>query len=329
MDISIIIPTYNRLWSLPKAVESCRSAGCCEIEIIVVDDGSTDGTWEWLQQQKDVVSLRQDNWGKPWAVNRAFPLAKGEYIRFLDSDDWLIASANDQQLALARAQKADLVVAGYDVYDEDENFVRTQEWINCDDFIAQQLGECDSSHYSAFLFRREFIKDIPHRTLFAAADFASRDDRCMMLEVSLVKPKVSIYQGSGFCHRHHQKGRLQFQQSLRSTGTNLQHLLIYRNILSSLTARGELTERRKKAACKILWPLAHWIASTHPTEAAEVAEWIYRLDPGFQPVGSGIVDTFYRYVGFTRTEDLLRFRRSILKRIGYYPASQKTYQFPG
>ena len=49
IDISIVIPTYNRLWSLPKAVQSCLTMAA-KVEVIVVDNGSTDGTWEWLSQ---------------------------------------------------------------------------------------------------------------------------------------------------------------------------------------------------------------------------------------------------------------------------------------
>lgn len=311
MDISIIIPTYNRLWALPKTIESCWSQEC-DVEVIVVDDGSSDGTWEWLQQQPKVIAIKQGNWGKPWAVNRAFQFTTGEYIRFLDSDDWLKPNANYQQLLLARKTNADLVVAGYENYDENENQIGVNHWIECDDFIAQQLGECDSSHYSAFLFKKEFIKDIPHRTSFAAADFASRDDRCLMLEVALAKPKISIHPEPTFCHRHHSRGRLQFQQSLRSVGTNLQHLLIYKNILSKLDDEGELTLRRKKAACKILWPLAHWIAYTHIDEAGEVAEWIYELDPEFKPPEKGLLGFLYRNWGFRNTERILLFRRTIL-----------------
>ena len=68
IDVSIIIPTFNRLWCLPRAVASCRDSAV-SVEIIVVDDGSSDGTWEWLSAQKDVVALKQENWGKGWAVN--------------------------------------------------------------------------------------------------------------------------------------------------------------------------------------------------------------------------------------------------------------------
>jgi glycosyltransferase involved in cell wall biosynthesis len=326
MEISIIIPTHNRLWSLPKAIDSCQSKRY-KIEIIVVDDGSTDGTWEWLQKQPNIVAIRQSNWGKPWAVNRAFQVAKGKYIRFLDSDDWLCPNANEWQFEIAEAKQADLVVGGYEVYDEDENMTRKQEWIECDDFIAQQLGEVDSSHYSAFLFRREFIKEIPHRTSFASADFASRDDRCLMLEVALAKPNIAIHFEPTLCHRHHTHKRLQFAQSLRSTGTNLQHLLIYKNILSELVNKGELTLRRKRAACKILWSLAHWIAYTHLDEACEVVEWIYSLDPDFRLPVNGSLRSFYKNLGFRNTEKILYFRR-IAMSIFRKKTQHKSYIFP-
>ena len=280
VDITIIIPTYNRLWSLPRAVESCRN-NKCNVEIIVVDDGSNDGTWEWLQQNSDITAIRQNNWGKTWAVNKAFENAKGKYVRFLDSDDWINPDANDRQLAIAEQVEADLVVAGHDVYDESETLIRTQEWVNCDDFIAQQLGECDSSHYSAFLFRKEFIRDIVHRP-----DYAFRDDRCFMLEVALALPKIAIYSQPAFCHRHHHNSRLQFATGLRNTVTNFQHLSIYQKILGELDQRGELTSRRKKAAVKILWTLAHWIAHTHLDEACELARWIYPPPPPPPPIRS-------------------------------------------
>ncbi|MGZ3751745.1 MAG: glycosyltransferase family 2 protein, partial [Mucilaginibacter sp.] len=237
MDITVIIPAYNRVWALPKAIASCKADAGLTVQIIVVDDGSTDGTWEMLGGQTGIEIYKQDHWGKPWAVNMAFLHAKGKYIKFLDSDDWLVAGSLKKQFDLAEQEEADVVVAGYQVYNDNE-YVRTQEWIVCDDFIAQNLGECDSSHYSAFLFKRDFIKDIPHRTSFASANFASRDDRCFMLEVALKEPKIAVMKDAALCHLHHEKGRLQFQMSIASACTNYQHLLIYKNILNQLAATG-------------------------------------------------------------------------------------------
>lgn len=309
-DITVIIPARNRLWSLPKAVSSCRSSRL-DIQIIVIDDSSTDGTGEWLRQQADITVVKGEGWGKPWGINRALTMATGSYIRFLDADDWLSPGANERQYDLALRDSADVVVAGFDIYRE-EIFSEPKAWIATDDFMAQQLGETQGSHYSAFLFRTDFVKDIPHRTLFPASDFASRDDRCYILEVALRRPRISVCQERTLCHRNHDRQRLQFQAGLRSAGTNIQHLYIYRQILRLLEERGELTERRKRAAAKTLWPLAHWVAYHDLAEGKEIARWIQKLDPAFSPPERGLLGLLYKNAGFSATEKLLRFRRQMI-----------------
>ncbi len=290
------------------AVGSCRSSGM-SIEIIVIDDNSSDGTAEWLSEQTDVITLKGEGWGKPWGVNRAMQVASGTYVRYLDSDDWLRPSANERQYEIAEGQHADIVVAGLDIYDDDK-LIESVPWISTDDFIAQQLGETSGSHYSAFLFRREFVKDIPHRTLFPASNFASRDDRCFILEVALRKPHIAEFPFPALCHRHHHGSRLQFNSGLRNTGSNIQTLYIYRKILHLLEQRKELTPRRKRAAIRVLWPLAHWIAYTHLTDACAVARWIYELEPEFCPPEEGVLGLLYSHIGFAATEQILRIRRT-------------------
>ncbi len=309
-DISVIIPARNRLWSLPKAVESCRSSRL-KIEIIVIDDGSTDGTGEWLSQQPDLTVVEGEGWGKPWGIARALPLATGTYLRYLDSDDWLNPNANDTQFEIAGDENADVVAAGVDVYEDDE-LLESVPYPPTDDFIAQQLGEEPGSLYSAFLFNREFVRCIPHRTMFAASNFASRDDRCFILEAALRHPRIAVSPGTAFCQRHHKKARLQFHGGLASVGTNIQELFIYRQILDMLARRGELTPRRRRAATKTLWPLAHRIAYTNPEEARDLVQWICELDPEFVPPESGALGYLYRNLGFGQTETILRMRRRAL-----------------
>ncbi len=320
-DVSVIIPTYNRLWCLPKAVESCRNTHC-QTEIIVVDDGSTDGTWEWLQTQTDIISLRQDNWGKGWAVNRGFAIAKGEYVRFLDSDDRCHPKANERQLEIAREQGADVVVGGYELYSESEKLLWRFDYAECDDFVAQQLGECETSHYSAYLFRRDFIKDIPHRT-----EFGARDDRQFVIEVAMANPQVAIYSQPALCHYQHDKDRMQYVQGMKMTTTILQHLTIYKKCLGQLAAKSELTPRRRQAPCSLLWALAHWIAYTHLDEACEVVEWIYQLNPEFKISEPGLLGKLYTHLGFRNTERLLQLRRIILA-LFRRASAPKLHQFP-
>jgi glycosyltransferase involved in cell wall biosynthesis len=301
-DISIVIPTYNRLWSLPNAVQSCLDTAA-KVEVIVVDNGSTDGTWQWLSQQPGVRAIRMANWGKDWAIVEALKVAKGDYVRFLDSDDWLAEGANDGQLRLARDSAADVVVAGYQDSDDDSGNLHLNNWESCDDFIAQQLGEGFSSHYSAFLFRRGFVAGIPHRQ-----DFAYIDDRMFMIEIALRKPRIAVYGQPAFIHRRHTRGRLQFPDGVVKTVRTWQKIMVYRKALAMLAESGELTPRRKRAGLGYLWSAMRDLARTHPADAAEVYDWIYELDPGFSPPIRRSLALAYRLLGFRRAERLVNLR---------------------
>jgi len=87
--VSVIIPTYNRLSMLKEAVDSVLTQDFEDFELIVVDDGSTDGTGEAIKRYGGRVKLLQhsENRGVSAARNRGVLHAKGKYIAFLDSDD--------------------------------------------------------------------------------------------------------------------------------------------------------------------------------------------------------------------------------------------------
>ena len=90
-SVSVIIPTYNRGWTLRTALDSVLAQTYRDFELIVVDDGSTDDTTEILASyDPDLKVLRQANAGVSAARNTGVHSAKGALIAFLDSDDcWL------------------------------------------------------------------------------------------------------------------------------------------------------------------------------------------------------------------------------------------------
>ena len=108
---SIVLPTYNRERTLVRAIESVLRQSCEEWELIVVDDGSTDGTSALLARQLDrrVRTVMADHRGVSAARNAGIRVAAGDYITFLDSDDhadhdWLACLSHlvaDRRCALA------------------------------------------------------------------------------------------------------------------------------------------------------------------------------------------------------------------------------------
>jgi glycosyltransferase involved in cell wall biosynthesis len=89
--VSVIIPTYNRGWIIQEAIDSVLEQDFADIELIVVDDGSSDNTPEILRAYgSDIQVIRQSNRGVSAARNRGIQASAGRWIALLDSDDlWL------------------------------------------------------------------------------------------------------------------------------------------------------------------------------------------------------------------------------------------------
>ena len=104
MKISVIIPTYNRKHTLERAIKSVLSQTFNVAEIIVVNDGSNDGTEQWLKNKFPAITLlSQPNIGVSGARNAGIRAAKEQWVAFLDSDDeWLSDKLERQCSALQK-----------------------------------------------------------------------------------------------------------------------------------------------------------------------------------------------------------------------------------
>jgi glycosyltransferase involved in cell wall biosynthesis len=111
---SIIITSYNQREFIKDAVDSALSLPNVEKEIIVVDDGSTDGSQESLRQYGDAIRLvsLETNQGHGPAANSGAALARGEYLVFLDGDDTFLPWALSVYDRVVQAKKPKMILAG-------------------------------------------------------------------------------------------------------------------------------------------------------------------------------------------------------------------------
>ncbi len=88
-EVSVLIPTYNRKHFIGKAIESVLNQTYRDYELIIVDDGSTDGTYEWIAATYPSIRLArwEVNRGATVVLNEGIRLTRGEFVAFLDSDD--------------------------------------------------------------------------------------------------------------------------------------------------------------------------------------------------------------------------------------------------
>jgi glycosyltransferase involved in cell wall biosynthesis len=133
--VSVVIPAFNAMKYLPKTVESVLSQSFSDFEVIVVNDGSSDETEQWVSQIEDarIKLISQTNQGLAAARNTGIQNSEGEYIAFLDADDlWEATKLEKQVLILEEAPQTGLVYTWL-AYIDDEGIPTGRVFKNCEE----------------------------------------------------------------------------------------------------------------------------------------------------------------------------------------------------
>jgi len=142
--LSVIIPAYNVEKYIEQCINSVLNQYLKNIEIIVIDDGSKDKTSDIClkisENNKNIIYKKVQNGGCSAARNLGISMAKGKYIAFLDSDDWVDSDMYINMIEEAEKNQADIVICGFKKLDENKNLLSTvkipkrnnkNEYIDC------------------------------------------------------------------------------------------------------------------------------------------------------------------------------------------------------
>ena len=133
MKVSVVVPIYNAEKTLKKCIDSLLSQTMTELEIILVNDGSTDGSQKIIDEYVlkfpgRILSFVQENGGQGKARNQGIRLCSGTYIGFVDSDDYVEASMYETMYKLAIKEHADMVMCDYyDICDKVCKVIRVKD----------------------------------------------------------------------------------------------------------------------------------------------------------------------------------------------------------
>lgn len=179
--ISVIMPAYNVEPYIGRCLKSLEAQCLKDFEVIIVNDGSTDGTEKIILDYMsdsglDIKYIYQKNAGQGYARNEGMGQASGEYIAFIDSDDYVDSDYLRELLACAQKHGADMVSCGYRQIDEQGRVA-----VECDvSPFAEESGYGRPGIFVVWgrLFRREFLAEnqifFPEGKIYEDVPFAIR-----------------------------------------------------------------------------------------------------------------------------------------------------------
>lgn len=144
VKITVIMPVYNVENYIGKCIESLQAQTLTQWELIAVDDGSPDNSGAiceaYALTDKRITVIHKENGGAPSARNTAIPKASGEYLYFMDSDDWAEPTMLEDMYNEAQKHSAQLVVAGFyiDTYYSDTEYYTQKQSLPTKIFDSQR-----------------------------------------------------------------------------------------------------------------------------------------------------------------------------------------------
>ncbi len=275
-DISVVIPTYNRRDYLKQAISSCFAGNeRISVEVVVVDDGSTDGTRAYLERLDDdrVRPVFQEHHGGQVARNRGLSEAEGEYVKFLDDDDWLAAGTLQEEVSIFRQREVDMCTGGCQFVDGEGKPLGDPDLPVFEDLLIACFEGTIGPQPLRHTYRASFAKRLRWNE-----DLPCRQDYGFILSAALERPR-HIHSGivTGY-KRQHEEGLSESAESQKQSA--MVHLRLLREAAKSLEKNEDEVSR---AAAEGLWKWGRLNAVQDWSEFQTTCRLIRNVSPGFSP----------------------------------------------
>lgn len=233
--VTVSMPAFNAEKYIAEAIESVLHQTYKNFELIIVDDGSTDGTREIINRYNDprIIKIFSDvNRSLITTRNHIVSIAKGKYLAFLDADDKAMPNRLEMQVKFLEAGLADLCGADHWTLNQGTGVLKHSKQRHADSDIKALLTICSPLCNPAVMGKIEIFRELPYKNTYLHAE-----DYCLWTEIALagyrfanIKKKLIIYRlhSTQTSVNHFQAARAVFTQAqaayLQRIGISKEHL---------------------------------------------------------------------------------------------------------
>lgn len=301
--ISVIIPCFNAGKWVCQAAESVVSQDFKSLEVIMIDDGSTDGSADIIRrnfpQVRVVTTVRQ---GPSSARNYGTQLAKGEFIQYLDADDALADGKLTHQCDCLRSSGADVAYGKWQALFRDWRGVYVKKDIIGKPFKDPEIDLFTDAWFppAAYLFRRSLVEKIGGWR----NDLPIIQDARFALDCALYGGRFAYCDRVVAYYRKHNSGSVSTknpQAFIRDCFCNAQ------SVETWWCAHGGVTEKRRRALIQVYEYVARQSIGFDLAMHKKALQAIWQLDPGYTPSRCFRFRMCQKFLGYEKAE-----------RIGYW-----------
>lgn len=258
--VSIIIINYNGEQWIDEAITSALSQTYPHLEVIVIDDGSQDNSPQIIASFGDkITSATQPNQGANTARNHGFKLSQGDYVLFLDGDDWLESDTIAHMMNAAASYPNQIIACPWRYLQDGRTFPSGNPALKTDPILDEISARYTALH--ALLYPRQALIDVGgwDENLFASQDVDLKL-RCLLNGYSM----IHISHGMSYYRLH---GNASISKSMSAKAV-MSRLDVLKRAEQLLTEQG-LLDSYREALSKAFHRLAGSIILEHPQIGAE------------------------------------------------------------